>query len=338
MSGDVTEMMPPAEVADQRAADGALLSAFPRVAAVVVTYNRKDLLLECVDAILAQTVSTLCDVIVIDNLSTDGTTEALAPYVRDGSVTYVRMEQNLGGAGGFQRGMREAVERDYDYVWAMDDDCLPRPDALEYLVAYAEALEGQFGFLSSKVLWKDGSICKMNVQRRSIYKPLDDFDHTAQALQVATFVSFFAPTRVVREVGLPIKEFFIWTDDWEYSRRISRRYPCYFVAESVVVHQCAQNRNTNIVDEADNARFGRYRGMYRNSLYLYRREGLPGWLYAFTRAGSHLAKIWLKSPSAKLERTKTVVRGTADGVRFNPPVEFVEGSGSGSGSGSNRLA
>ena len=103
-----------------------------KIAAVIVTYNRKELLLECVEAILGQE-ETVPSIIVVDNDSSDGTEQALEGYVAEGTVTYFNTGSNLGGAGGFQYGIRKAVELGYDYLWIMDDDCIPSRTALATL-------------------------------------------------------------------------------------------------------------------------------------------------------------------------------------------------------------
>ena len=61
----------------------------------------------------------------------------------------------------------------------MDDDCMPQPDALEELCRYDRKLKGRYGFFSSKVLWKDGDICKMNVQKETKWKRQKDFENPA---------------------------------------------------------------------------------------------------------------------------------------------------------------
>ena len=68
------------------------------IAAVVVTYNRKELLCECIEGLLAQT-KRVDAIYIIDNASTDGTKEALGAYVEAGSIVYVNTGANLGGAG-----------------------------------------------------------------------------------------------------------------------------------------------------------------------------------------------------------------------------------------------
>lgn len=293
------------------------------VAACVVTYNRRELLLECIDHLLAQTVAAIMDVIIVDNASTDGTQEALADHIAKGNIIYVNTGSNLGGAGGFQRCFREATQRGYEYAWVMDDDCMPEANALEELLVYGDALGGDFGYLSSKVLWKDGSICVMNVQRQKLFKNVEDYSPRAIPIDLASFVSLFVPTSVVREVGLPIKEFFLWTDDWEYTRRISLKHPCYLVPSSVVVHKSAMNIGANIAYESSE-RLDRFEMMYRNDVYLYRREGVRGFLYECARLTAHAARVITRSSDHRGDRLRSIARGTMKGFGFRPEIEYVD--------------
>jgi len=95
-----------------------------RVLAVVVTHNRKHLLARCLEGIKAQR-DFIPSVLVIDNASSDGTSAMLAA---DG-VDFVKQE-NVGSAGGWPRGITEALARGYDAAWLMDDDGYPDPAAL----------------------------------------------------------------------------------------------------------------------------------------------------------------------------------------------------------------
>ena len=91
-----------------------------KIAAVVVTYNRLPLLQKCVKKLEAHT--TPCDILIVNNASTDGTTEWLGEQ-RHECFFACNTGANLGGAGGFNYGMRWAVEAGYEYLWVMDDDC-----------------------------------------------------------------------------------------------------------------------------------------------------------------------------------------------------------------------
>ena len=146
------------------------------IAAVVVTYNRKKLLKESIEKLLLS--DTKCDILVIDNHSTDGTEEYIYEYMQRKDIVYLDTGSNLGGAGGFSYGIRKAIEMGYDYVWLMDDDCMVHRDSLTELVKAHNKIVNErkekYGFLSSKVLWKDGQICQMNVQRYPMTKNIQE--------------------------------------------------------------------------------------------------------------------------------------------------------------------
>lgn len=291
-----------------------------KVIAVVVTYNRKDLLQECIKSLLAQTYHNL-GVLVIDNASTDGT-EDLVKSFNDPRITYQNTGANLGGAGGFQFGIRKGAALSPDYLWLMDDDSIPTPTALENLIDEAKRV-GEFGFLSSKVLWKDHSLCNMNIPKVSLNHKLRDFDGAPKKIIMGTFVSFFVPVTVVKKVGLPIKEFFIWADDFEYSRRISREYPAYFVPNSIIIHKCKSNNGSNIVTDSPD-RFKRYQYAYRNEVYVYRREGFPGWTHLFLKTIMHITRVLLKAPNNKHNRLHIIWESTKEGLSFNPQIEYLK--------------
>ena len=292
-----------------------------RIAAIVVTYNRLNFLTRCIDALRRQNNADM-DILIIDNASTDGTKEALASMAAEGVIVYRNTGKNLGGAGGFNYGMRVAAEAGYDYLWIMDDDCIPDEGALDALVQADADLDGQYGFLSSIAYWRDGSPCNMNIQRVGLHEKLTDYTTRCVPIIMATFVSAFFPRARVLECGLPIKEFFIWSDDLEYTRRLSKKYPCYAVNTSRVLHDMHSNDKVNIATDAVD-RLPRYRYLYRNEVYVYRREGLRGWVYLITRVAFHVLKV-LRSSTNKKEKIGVILSSFFDGLRFHPSVEYIK--------------
>ncbi len=292
-----------------------------KVLVIVVTYNRKELLLECIEALLNQEYKNI-QVLVIDNFSTDGTREFIDYYVKNNLVIYKNTGENIGGAGGFNFGLKQAANYDCDYFWLMDDDCIVHNDSLTNLIDAAERYNDDFGFLSSVVLWKDGSVCKMNEQKISLTKHVQNFNEEVK-IKFATFVSFFVKRSVVEKVGLPIKEFFIWGDDLEYSQRISEHYNCYLIPTSKVTHKSKSNIGSNIAEDTSE-NLERYRYAYRNEWYLYHKMGLFARFFYYLKIKLHFHRIKQNSDlSDKKKRIDLIKSSVKEAKKFKPEIEYI---------------
>lgn len=295
-----------------------------RIAAVVVTYNRLRLLQKCIENLCGQTVP--CDILVINNASTDGTTPWLEAQQAAGRLLTRNTGANLGGAGGFHYGVRWAAEAGYDCLWLMDDDCLPEADALEKLLDADRLLEGNYGWLSSIALWTDGSECKMNRQKlkKSFYEYSPLMKYGLVQAEQATFVSLFLRADTVRRFGLPVKEFFIWGDDIEYTRRLSVRgnMPSFVVGQSCVIHAMKDNIGSSIATDAPE-RVDRYRYAYRNEAFTYRQEGFKGVCYYLAKCGLNICRVVGHAPNQRVKRLWVICCSMARGLFFRPKIEFI---------------
>ena len=127
-----------------------------RLVAVVVTYQRLDQLRVTLQALLDQPTRDLSAVLVVDNASQDGTAEWLAGQ-SDARLITLTLPENRGGAGGFEAGMRHAVEHlSPDWIVVMDDDARPEPGA--FAAFQALDLTGFDGFAAA-VRHPDGTLC-----------------------------------------------------------------------------------------------------------------------------------------------------------------------------------
>lgn len=300
------------------------MSKMISIAAVVVTYNRKELLLECIESLFNQNAEASLSVYIIDNASTDGTKEALEVYLSNREIYYFNTGANLGGAGGFEFGIREVAKKSYDYIWIMDDDTIPTNSALESFLKVAERIKS-FGFFSSMALWTDGTICTMNVQRKDIMRKLalSEFEKEIIPIQYATFVSLFLPISVVRDVGAPIGDFYIWGDDWEYTRRITKKYPSYVVTTSKVIHKIGTNIGCDISNDVPE-RIQRYKYGFRNEAYIGKQDGLKGVVYRWLKVLKNILKVFFKSKDLKKERINVIFEGVKLGKSFNPKNKPLE--------------
>lgn len=249
-----------------------------KVAAVVVTYNRKELLSECVDAVLKQSFP-VWKLIIIDNASTDGTEDMLRQTgVLDNSVVdYRKMDTNLGGSGGFYKGIEIARGKDCDWIWIMDDDTIPHADCLEKL-AEKTAVKPDASFFASCVKGEQDEPMNVTfVDARPTENGYADWymelDKGIVKIQRATFVSLLLNKKAVEKVGLPLKDYFIWADDIEYTLRLTTHFaPAYLAGDSWVCHKRKNAKSISLKHENDPARIKNYHFYYRNSLtniYLY---------------------------------------------------------------------
>jgi rhamnopyranosyl-N-acetylglucosaminyl-diphospho-decaprenol beta-1,3/1,4-galactofuranosyltransferase len=229
--------------------------------AVVVTYNRKELLIECLESLIEQS-RTLDAILIIDNASTDGTPELLLKnrYIdhippmdllelyeltynkNQIPIHYIRMHINTGGAGGFHEGLKRAYDMGYDWFWLMDDDGIPSPDCLETLLT-----KKQFPMLGPLIMSNENNgelSCQTSVYRNG--KKVDiltveDAYKVSEDRVIEDYANFFAglllSRDVVEKIGYPRKEFFIWGDEAEYSlRAFSNNFKAAIVLDAHFFH------------------------------------------------------------------------------------------------------
>jgi len=243
------------------------------VAVVVVTYNRADLLRRMLDGLAAQTRPPQA-VYVVDNASGDHTREVLQRTDLPLRVTH--SPDNLGGAGGFHLGLRQAYADGHDRIWLMDDDVVPAPDCLAVLTAQDEAClmavrEDSAGRLVEK------AATRFDLERPWAIKPktgMVETDYTTRAamperveIEVVAFEGFLVRREVVTRIGLPDPSYFIFYDDVDYALRARRAgYRIWAVRDAVLVRQLAFDQQHDLASWK-----GYY--MYRNLFVVHLRYG-----------------------------------------------------------------
>lgn len=293
-----------------------------KCADVVVTFNRKTLLRENIEALLAQSF-TDHDILIIDNASTDGTKEMVLT-LGNPKIKYYNTGRNLGGSGGFSYGMRIAIEEGYQYAWLMDDDSMPEKDALESLVHKAELLQNDFSFMTSLVYWTDNNVFPMNYPRfeyKKIAKTLCRYlqEFKIVPITVCSFVGCFVNLQVAEKVGLPIADFFIYADDVEYTHRLLREKPAYLDMDSAILHKAPSNKGADIVT-ASADRINRFYNQSRNGMYIARKEKeVLKRVYVIVK---RLINILRYAPDHKMKRIWMLIKGSIAGLFYNPQIEY----------------
>ena len=243
------------------------------VAVVVVTHNRAELLTRLLDGLAAQTRRPDA-VVVVDNASTDDTQAVLA--ARTDLPLEVITQDNLGGAGGFHRGVRAAYDRGFDRVWLVDDDVVPAPECLasllsvdeDCLIAVREDLDGtlvekaavEFDLRNPLAIRPKRSTVDSTYADRASMPPLVEVQNVA-------FEGFMVRRSVITEIGFPDPSFFIFYDDAEYAVRARRAgHRIWAVRDAVLVRQLDFNQQHDLAGWK-----GFY--MYRNLFVVHLRHG-----------------------------------------------------------------
>lgn len=283
------------------------------VCAVVVTYNRRDLLRECLTALRAQS-RPVDQLVVVDNASEDGTVAMVRAEF--GDVELIALDSNTGGAGGFHAGLEHGLRGPGAWFWILDDDTVPEPDALAALLAARERLDHEPALLSSRVLWTDGSLHPMNAPWPRWTRPevaLEAIEHGLLEVRAATYVSILVSRGALERRGLPHPDFFIWGDDVEFTARLLREETGYYVPESVVLHKTKTNYSPAQSDSE------RYAFDVRNKIWMIRGDG---WTTAeklwWASLGAKQAVQYLAFNRLKPRSFAVVARGLRDGLLRTP--------------------
>lgn len=221
-----------------------------KVATVTVTYNRKDLLIKNIKAILEQTYKIDC-IIVVDNNSTDGTREAVnLEFGKDDRIKYIFLDENIGGAGGFYTGCKYAYENKFDWVILMDDD--GRPQNIYTIQNLFEEIQNMGLKSNKKVVLNSLVVC----DEKKLSFGLFDSEDTIKEIQESTntniiinrinpFNGTLISRTLMEEIGFPNKDFFIKGDEFDYQCR-AMKANAYIatVVDSLYYHPKIEEKNT----------------------------------------------------------------------------------------------
>lgn len=273
-----------------------------RVSVVIVTFNNAPMLANLL-ADLSRQRRPPDEVIVIDNASRDDT-QALVRGVYP-EADHVRLGENLGSAGGYHEGIRRAA-RSSDFIYTLDDDVRLNPDTLQEIVAGFHALEGAM----------PGQIAAVRSVGAS-------HPHAAPTpLEVVPWRGTLFKTAIVREVGLPSPDYFLYGEDLEYSLRIAQRgYRFYWIPTSRCL-EAVRERDGKARATLFGRRLVRYQSpfrlyyAFRNEVSIFIRYGRRA---ALLRTFLYALKILLMIGASERWTGKRPIRalvlGIFDGIR-----------------------
>lgn len=213
-----------------------------RIVSVIVTYNRKQLLGEAIESLLNQVYKPY-KVIIIDNASTDGTQSYLEErdLFKD-NIKYVRLSSNMGGSAGFYFGIKNALSENADWVSLSDDDAIFDKNYFQNIVDEMNDHKDVKAFVGTV---KTGGeiqvehrrrVCN-NVTLKQIPCDLTMYQEKEFNVDVFSFVGCVISTELMKKIGLPEKDYFIWMDDTEYSLRVRNNTKILAVSNAVINHK-----------------------------------------------------------------------------------------------------
>lgn len=236
-------------------------------AVVVVTYNRLELLKECLEYIRNQELVPN-SVVIVDNNSTDGTGKYLddSKEIKEHQWIVRHEEQNIGGSGGFHDGLKIAMETDSDWFLLIDDDAMIAPNYLS-LIAESIVKHPSIFAYSGTVVTENNIMIehRRRFKKTEVSVPVEEYKHADFEYDLSSFCGAIINRKIVNQIGYPERDFFIWYDDTEYSLRIMK------VSKFLNVNNAILNHKTKIVDTASKENITKlnwktYYG-YRNIIY-----------------------------------------------------------------------
>lgn len=270
-----------------------------KYSSIIVTFNRKEKLIEALNHLLNQTIKPI-HIFLIDNHSTDGTQELLQQkgMLNNPIIDYQYLDKNYGGSGGFYYGVKRALQfSDYDFVSLSDDDAMYSADYFELIAKSAQENPQVYAFTGT--VMTDGII--QTDHRRIVTEPKwireEEIPISQYSkdffLDEASFVGLVVSREVLQKIGLPDKDYFIYYDDTEYSLRIRTQTKILNVSKAIINHETKPTKN------AKGMTWKHYYGI-RNFILTKRRHSNWPLLtpYLYYRYCRHLFHIAL-SPSYK---------------------------------------
>lgn len=286
---------------------------------LVVTYNRLGKLKKCMECINAQELQP-DRVIIINNNSNDGTGEYLDGIGRNNDRLHiVHMKKNLGGAGGFARGVEEFAKGESKWLIMIDDDAMLRPDYARHIAQRANQ-DGDSGLVAyAGTVYENGKTAvnhRRILTRGFINRELpiaeEQYREAAFDCDQATFCGLVINQQIIEKIGLPREDFFIWYDDTEYSMRIRNVGRITVIPQSAIDHECVNPEGGSNLTVFTRFKEKEYYGV-RNRLIVARHYYSKATIWSivlFTQARIIKQRLWA---------VKALVSGSADSeaARYN---------------------
>lgn len=263
------------------------------ICVLIVTYNRSKYLQKALEGILNQT-QKVSGILIFNNDASDNTEERLieSGYVprNDESIEtkklyqtskngvtfyYYHNDKNLGGAGGFSKGVQLISKLNYDYVWVMDDDVYPDPSCLEEILKQMNNQKTLVGIPNRTDYNFDDYPCvdfdfndyrKFWIGLRKT-RTCGPFDGDYLKVVDMPFEGPVIEMNLLRKVGCPDSSFFIEYDDSDYAQRLQVYSDIIFATNAKLHRQLAVKTDDNVIKRAEPYNWRNYYKIRNNIIF-----------------------------------------------------------------------
>lgn len=290
-----------------------------KICAVIVTYNRPELLCRCVKKLLEQDYPL--DILIYDNHSNKNTKGMLTEQgLLNERITFYYAESNTGGAGGFYGGMTMALEKSYDALWLMDDDGYPvNTNTLSIIVEAWERLENTDQCILNSLVVCDENTLRLSFSMDREFDGRKMMDRAEDGLLKdlnAPFNGTFVPAELIKKIGYPMKEFFVYGDETEYMLRAKNAgAKIYTVVDSLYFHPtmiCTMKKLFGREVAISNCPLWKTYCMARNSVFYYKKY------FGIIAVIKRVARLYVEcffAESRRREMFEETTRGIRDGIK-----------------------
>lgn len=224
---------------------------------IIVSYNTKELTLECVKSIYNSRPDLSFEVIVVDNGSRDGSLEELKKLrtKKIKNLKIIENKDNLGFAKannqGISRACRFAVKKAIGkYILLLNSDTRVKKGSLERLAEFADRTPDA-GVVGPKLLNIDGSLQGSVFRLPTIFRTiraywlgekglLDKYvpkGNEPQEVEALVMAAFLITPKAIKRVGLLDEKYFMYFEDLDYCKRVGRSgLKVYYQPASEVIH------------------------------------------------------------------------------------------------------
>lgn len=297
-------------------------------AILILTYNGIENTVECLESLKKQIYKDY-QVIIVDNASADSTVDTVKSGYPD--VFVLENKQNLGYAGGNNAGLAYCIEKNFKYVFIINNDIILEPDALQKMVQFIENYpdagiigpinysyynRNEVQFLSSKlILDKYEFHVNTELSESCTFYETDYVNGAAMLLRID----------LLKEIGCFDENYFLFWEESDLCLRTRRTgYKCIMLTNAKIYHKESASFGTAFLSPLKNYY------LQRNKLYFFKKNyneqvNFIFFFYYLDRVVKKLIKCLFSKPGSFLSLVRSDLLACSDyfGNRMGNRNDFI---------------